>query len=393
MALDFQQIRSQIKKLGESAPAIERRLRERRDEARQVLEGQAGELEPLRHKVDLVVRQYEPSLRCAVPVSDPLDACLPTPPALGQATIIAADGSQIYPDRHAEVNYCLINVGAISMSHGSTAPPGVHLSSRLLYDQGLSSNGELTVAMVALRRDLHEREMLANLAVQASPPVITFTDGPMELWGARDPTIASEFQKSLGEYVDVLNQLCAGGVITAGYVDKPGANLVVRLLEVAMLAESELSEINKKHPLNGVTDRVLYWEMLQPGERSAVFELQSQSASYYQGDLALHFFYLNTGRPGRPSLARVDLPAWVARNPVMLDDLHAALVGQCRIMGARPYPYLLHRAHEAAVVSLQEKDQVTQMIAGELRRRGVRVGERSNKQAAKDLSGKKRYER
>jgi hypothetical protein len=393
MALDFQQIRSQIRELGEKAPIIERRLRERREEARKVLESEAGELGHLRQKVELVVRQYNPSLRCAVPVNEPLDARIPAPPALGQATIIAADGSQIYPDRHAEVNYCLINVGAINMIHGSAASPDVHVSSQLFYDQGLSTGGELTVATVALRRDLYEREMLAKLAIAAPSPVITFTDGPMELWGARDPAIASEFQKSLGDYIDVLEQLRAGGVITAGYVDKPAANLVVRLLEVALLAESELTEINKKHPLNGVMDSALYREMLQPGERSAVFELQSQSAAYYRDDLALHFFYLNVGRPRRPSLARVDLPAWVARSPKMLDELHAALVSQCRIMGARPYPYLLHRAHEAAVVSLQEKEQLAQMIALDLRRRGVSVGERSNKQTAKDLSGKKRYER
>jgi hypothetical protein len=393
MALDFQQIRSQISELGENAPIIERRLRERREEARQVLESNAGELQHLRQKVDLVVRQYDPSLRCAVPVNEALDAHIPAPPVLGYATIIAADGSQIYPDRHAEVNYCLINVGAIYMNHGSAAPPDVHVSTQLFYDQGLSTRGELTVATIALRRDLYEREMLAKLTIAAPPPVITFTDGPMELWGARDPTIASEFQKSLGDYIDVLEQLRAGGVITAGYVDRPAANLVVRLLEAAMLSEAELAEINKKHPLHGVTDSALYREMLQPGERSAVFELQSQSAAYYQDELTLHFFYLNVGRPRRPSLARVDLPAWVARNPKMLDDLHAALVSQCHIMGARPYPYLLHRAHEAALVSLQEKEQVTQMIAVELRRRGVSVGARSNKQAAKDLSGKKRYER
>jgi hypothetical protein len=393
MALDFQQIRSQIIELGENAPIIERRLRERREEARKILESNAGELEHLRQKVRLVVRQYDTSLRCAVPVSEPLDARIATPSALEKATMIAADGSQIYPDHHAEVNYCLINVGAIYMRHGSEAPPDVHVSSQLLYDQDLSAGGELTVATVALRRDLYEREMLAKLAIAAPSPVITFTDGPMELWGARDPTIASEFQKSLGDYIDVLEQLRAGGVITAGYVDKPAANLVVRLLEVAMLPEAELAEINKRHPLNGVADSALYREMLQPGERSAVFELQSQSAAYYQDDLALHFFYLNVGRPRHPSLARVDLPAWVARNPKMLDDLHAALVGQCHIMGARPYPYLLHRAHEAALVALQEKEQVTQMIAVELRRRGVSVGERSNKQAAKDLSGKKRYKR
>ena len=75
----------------------------------------------------------------------------------------------------------------------------------------------------------------------------------------------------------------------------------------------------------------------------------------------------------------------------MLDNLHAVLVEQCRIMGQWSYPYLLHRAHETAVVSFQEKEQVTLMITQEPRRRGVEVGELSDKQAAKDLQGRTRY--
>ena len=59
-------------------------------------------------------------------------------------------------------------------------------------------------------------------------------------------------------------------------------------------------------------------------------------------------------------------------------------------MGPRPYPYLLHRAHEVALVSLQEKEQVTQMIARELHQRGVPVGQRSYKQSAKALPGRRR---
>jgi hypothetical protein len=59
-------------------------------------------------------------------------------------------------------------------------------------------------------------------------------------------------------------------------------------------------------------------------------------------------------------------------------------------MGSRPYPYLLHRAHETAVVTQEEKAQVTQMIALELRRRGVEVGEQSYKQSAKGLGKRTR---
>jgi hypothetical protein len=73
--------------------------------------------------------------------------------------------------------------------------------------------------------------------------------------------------------------------------------------------------------------------------------------------------------------------------------LHAALVQQCRILGGRRYPYALHCAHEVAVVSLEERDQVNDMIALELLRRGVSVDQASHKQAMKDLGGRTRYQR
>jgi len=52
-------------------------------------------------------------------------------------------------------------------------------------------------------------------------------------------------------------------------------------------------------------------------------------------------------------------------------------------MGNRPYPYILHRAHETAVVSMQEKEQITQMIVNELHRQGVEVGQVSYNNPAK----------
>ncbi len=152
------------------------------------------------------------------------------------------------------------------------------------------------------------------------------------------------------------------GAATAGFVDKPSADLVVRLLEIASLNEEELSEAKDLHPLRGVSDRFLFQSLLEPGERSAVFSIHSRSARHYTDQLALHFFYLNVGRRGKPWLARVELPAWVAKNPQQLQNMHAVLFHQCQILGSRPFPYLIHRAHEAAVVTLEEKDQITQMI-------------------------------
>jgi hypothetical protein len=166
---------------------------------------------------------------------------------------------------------------------------------------------------------------------------------------------------------------------------------VVRLLEIAMLPVEEA----KNRPLEGVRDWDLFARLLEPGERSAVFEMQSRSARVYRRrreDLALHFFYLNVGRPGHPWLARVDHLGWVVNDKNKLDVLHAILLHQCRILGTHPYPYLLHRAHETAIVSLDEKVQLEALIVHELSRRGIH-GEASQKQSNKDLPGKRRYER
>ena len=90
-----------------------------------------------------------------------------------------------------------------------------------------------------------------------------------------------------------------------------------------------------------------------------------------------------------PHLARVEIPAWVALHNPLMERLHAALVSQARILGNRPYPYAIHRAHEVAVVRLEEKDQINDMIVQEFLQLQLPAGERSNKQIAKDNFGKR----
>ena len=396
MALDFQQVRQQVQQLGAEAPQRQAHLDGLRAQAQQLFAQHASDVTGLRQGVQMVARLYDPGLRCALPVSEPLDHRCTLPPLPEQASILAADGSQIYMDRHAEVQYGLVNAGAILMHHGTSLPPATHVESQLLYHDAID---QMTEASLALQRDLNERRLLADLASGAESPVVTFTDGPMELWGSSTEggEQAAQFQKSLEEYLEVLERLHELGTITAGYVDRPGADLVIRLLEIAGILEAakstptDLSQIRKQRPLHGVTDRELYEQLLLPGERSAVFAIQSQSARQYRAALALHFFYLNVGTADEAYLARVEVPEWVVAEPARLDMLHAILVSQCRILGARPYPYLLHRAHETAVVSYTEKDQVTQMIVSELLRRGLPVRGRSYKQIAKDAGNRKGY--
>ena len=386
MSLDFLQVSQQVQQLGDKAIQHQLDLKTKLAETRQLLEQRAQDIENLQGKVQEVVRKYDQTLRCAMPVQEELNAHFPLPSLPEQVTLIAADGSQIFADRHAEVEYCLVNTGAIWMRYGSADAPVTSIQSQLIYAEQLEGMSD---DKLSLQRDMAERLRLLELASQVQPPVITLTDGPLEIWTTtlEEGRVAGEFKKSLEIYLCLLRKLHELNATTAGYVDKPGADLVVRLLEVAWAKDEDLAQMRTYRPFKGVTDIELYKDILQPGERSAIFGIQSRSSKPYQGELSLHFFYLNVGRPGHPYLARVEIPAWVVEESSMLNNLHAVLVSQCGMIGVRRYPYLLHRAHETAVVSLEDKEQVTQMIVHELRKRGLDVAGQSAKQYNKDISG------
>lgn len=393
MPIDYQQIYTQIKAIGQGARERQKRKEERQAQARELLSAYASQLDVLRNKVDSA-KAVDANIRCALPLNEPLDFAAPAPDSVKEATLIAADGSQINPDRHAAVQFGLINVGAIILKLNSREAPEIATDSELLYGDDLLPNGiPLSDGMVALRRDLKERSALDELSQNLAGEVVTFTDGPIELWGAQGED-ARAYAEFLERYKTLLSRLQSRGVITAGYVDKPSADLVGRLLEIASADQEQMQKIREHHPLRGVSDRWLFGAreepLLPPGHRSAVFKIQSSAEKNYKGVLELHFFYLNVGAEGHPWPVRVEVPKWVVDEPASLDLLHAVLVEQCRMMGSKPYPYLLHRAHETAVVKMEEKQQIEQMLSLELRRNNEDVGDISNKQSAKGLSGRTR---
>ena len=391
MPIDYQQIYAKIQEIGKGARERKKTLEERRSKARELLAAYASELDILRSKVDSA-KTVDQNIRCASPLNETLASSYPPPASVMDATLIAADGSQINPDRHAAVQFGLINVGAIIMKLNSGEAPEIATESELLFGDDLLPNGiPMSDGMVALKRDLAERMKLDELSKGIKGQVVTFTDGPIELWGAKGED-ANSYEDFIKKYLTILSRLQTRGVTTAGYVDKPSADLVVRLLEIAMADNEQIQRLREFHPLRGVSDRWLYGErenpLLPPGHRSAVFKIQSSSDKRYTGVLTLHFFYLNVGTQGHPWPVRVEIPRWVVDDREKLDLLHGVLVEQCRMMGSRPYPYLLHRAHETAVVTQEEKQHIEQLLTMELRKNNEDVDDGSYKQSAKDLQGR-----
>ncbi len=391
MPIDYQQIYTQIKEIGKGAKERRKKKEDAQASARQLLAVYDSQLDLLRSKID-TAKQADSNIRCALPINENLASSYPAPDSVIQATLIAADGSQVNPDRHAAIQFCVVNVGAIQMKLNSGETPEIFTDTELLYGDDLLPNGfPLSDGLVALKRDLAERTKLDELSKEIQGSVVTFTDGPIELWGAKGED-ANSYEAIVQKYLGVLSRLQGRGVITAGYVDKPSADLVVHLLEIASADPEQIQKLRDFHPLRSVSDRWLFGEqknpLLPPGHRSAVFGIQSSSEKKYTGTLSLHFFYLNVGTEGHPWPVRVEIPKWVADDKEKLDLLHSVLVEQCRMMGSKPYPYLLHRAHETAVVKMEEKQQIEKMLAMELRNHDEEMDGISNKSSAKGLQGR-----
>lgn len=323
-----------------------------------------------------------PNIRCAVPLSFPLSEMILAPELIVDFPIIAADGSQVVPSRHRQVEFGAINIAAISMIPGSGVAPNITLRSTLLnFPDMTDAIFGLSEGKIALIRDLHERKLLAELAEKLPSPVISITDGGLELF--REPGADREYEEMFREYMTVLAKFQTFGAIPAGYVDKPGSRLVSAMLDLLGANPSA------GDGLSILSDRILFSRILsQPYSRSAVFGIQSSQSHKAAPELAVNFFYYNASRQGAPKIARVEIPAWVAEDEASVQRLHAALIQQCRINGW-DFPYLLGRAHEEAVIRYEDSLRLEEMIAAGMRSENIPMGDMSEKQRMKDGSGRK----
>jgi len=394
MPINLIDIQKRLPDFSDQAGAYRAEVSIRRQKLVDLLKAYAHRLDEVKARFNRAA-EVVPRLRCAVPLDEPLNAAVPMPVLPERYTALAADGSQINPSRHTRVPFCVINVGVVRMVKGSGEALETYTDSQLLdYEKVFPSRGGmLSEGNVAFMRDLREREILIEMAGEPPSPAVALVDGPLEL--IREPQESGGFADFLDQYRGILSRYQDEHLALLGYIDKSQGDLIGRLLELMVLTDAELDAYyQRERRFVGVKDIHVMSDLLQnPGERSAVFAIYSQTAKQFRDDLALHFFYLNVGGVGKPHLARVEIPRWVAEDWALVGLLQAVLTEQAHILGTRPYPYLLHRAHEEALVSIPEHQHVEDMIVAEFERRGIPVDEGSYKQYHKDLpTGKTRYQ-
>ena len=321
----------------------------------------------------------------AIPTTAPHEhhGCGPRPATV---TVVATDGSQIFPDRHVEPACYLLNVGRVAIHYGTLDPPLIQAEPSLRYrqqdladladDDAQASPLDLTAEVVsALRDELELRWLFETAAAErrSGRPVVAIADGTLIRWmlrGMKNRRLETEL---LARYVAELERFREAGIPVCSYVSRPANAEVVNLLR---LHRGEDDWSTEPDSLRGLHDRHLFEHRLERGHRSAVFLSRSEVLSSY-GEHRIVAFYVH----GCAEVGRVEMPEWVAQSPEFLELIHAVVLDQCDKGGG--YPVILQEAHQRAVVRMQEKDVFHRILARQVRGAGGAVPSYSGKAASK----------
>jgi hypothetical protein len=399
MALEFEKLSEDVEKMARHALQQQGRRRELLEQLRARLHAYATDWQSLEHALNRALSQVDEKLyRSARPLPgdpQPLDEPKPLPPCPPQATLLATDGSQIMPDRHAAFLYYVINIGGIVYYHGRGRAP-TEFTLPTLADLVEEEPFGVSGGVVSARRDLAEISSLAQSVKEFSAearPLLALLDQRLLYWPAGG--LDQERHEVLLGWQEAMRTMHTEGGLLAGYIDRPGKSSVVMLLHTLDIDHPDFdpATLYGRSEWQGVTDAVLYGDLLPPGHRSKLFvEISAHNNNFRRYDPAneVCFFYLNAGRSGR-QIARVDVPMWVAQDAAAVDAVHALIYDQCQVLGN--YPYVLARADELAVVSRQDQAELDNWIALAMQRHDV-DGAITAKQSSKEVAraGRTRHE-
>jgi hypothetical protein len=302
----------------------------------------------------------------------------PLPPAPPDFTVVATDGSHIDVDRHRAARCFLINIGAVSLTYGTKADAVLTSSPRLYAEDkdlvithpGGGREQVIEGALLGAKRSIEECQKLADLAaaLPQESAALALLDGTLILWGLEAyPEFVGDalLRGGLLPCLDAMQKLNADRRLApASYISFPRSTDVVNALRVAV-CPNDIPDCDARCPpgkeracdgVAGVRDRDMFMELLDDGERSALFISPSKIVKERYGDHRVYFFYLKAG----DEIARVEIPQWVAENEELLNLTHTLIFDQCQRGGG--YPVALSEAHEQAVVTGADRNNFWELV-------------------------------
>jgi hypothetical protein len=306
----------------------------------------------------------------------------PLPSAPPDFTVLAADGSHIDVDRHQSTRCYLINIGSVAIRYGSR-PDAVLSSAPSLYSEdkdlaitppGGGREQPVEGNILAAKRSVEECQCLVGLAADLPPgsAALALLDGTLILWGLEAyPDFVTDvlLHDGLLKCLDAIKKLNKDRRLAlASYISFPRSTDVVNVLRV-VVCPNDIPDCDKQCPpgkerdcdtLAGVRDRDLFMNLLDGGERSALFISPSKIVKEHYGGHRVYFFYLRVD----DEIARIEVPQWVAENADLLNLTHGLVFDQCR--RGHGYPVALSEAHEQAVVTGADRENFRELVESTL---------------------------
>jgi hypothetical protein len=376
--LDLSRLRSQL----DSFEAYEAEVRDRRAEQRRRARAALRVCAEQWTDVQAAVEAAQPR-RLVAALRESPGTTTGAPERPTPITVVATDGSQIYPDRHVDPMFFLLNVSQVGFQYGTREEPLLDTAPRLRFQDDLSAHvdealGTMTTELVSALRDEMELEFLldgAQAAQVEERPLVALADGTLIRWMIRGMNNEAVEEALIARYTEYLQAFQREGLPLASYVSMPATTEVVNLLrfvvgELDAPAPEDLDVTPAEPPLDGLLDRHVFDAVLEPGERSATFGSTSHIQRSYPTGSEVHYFYLKVpSSTGAGEMGRVEVPKWVADAPSFLNRIHATILRECE--KGEGYPLALSEAHERAVIRASEREAFFRLMERRLRRAGL----------------------
>ena len=373
MSLDLTKVAAQVTSMISRLKDAREERQQRLQFALDTLHNRAIDLEDLKRKIAASKTTW-----LVAELVEGLDRRYQAPPTPAEFTVMASDGSHIDVDRHRSTRCYLINIGSAVINYG-IEPDATLASSPRLYseDEDLvitpSGGGREQVVegtLLGIKRGIEECRHLADLASElpADSASLAMLDGTLILWGLEAyPEFVTEVLLTKGflQCLDDMRKLNVDRKLAlASYISFPRSTDVVNVLRVA-ICPHQPPDCDRCCPpgkerdceaVAGVRDRDLFLNLLESGERSALFISPSRIVREHYGEHRVYFFYVKLDE----EIARIEIPQWVAENENLLNLTHSLVLDQCR--RGHGYPVVLSEAHEQAVVTGIDRENFWELV-------------------------------
>lgn len=294
--------------------------------------------------------------------------------------VLAVDGSQIEASRDDPQDCFLINTGQVFIKYGKQ-PRAEFNNKPLLFfgdDQTtITDKNEVGVehdidsSIISALRDTAEINSMAELALKlpGDIPAFGLIDGSLSQWKVTSSN--QRIQESLMEDYNLAVQRLkkiaqAKNLSIASYISSPATKESINALRIG-ICPFPTPDCNKHcvgQPMLSrpcdviarVRDRDLFTKLLDPGQRSGLFNSKNSITSSKNSEL-ISYFYIKT----KTEIARIEIPEWSSAN---IDKIHSVIFDQIGL--GHGYPISLQEAHEQAVVRSSDRKSFWRVIESKI---------------------------